>query len=52
MFDALQDLSFYIALVLPGRPCAIMFSLSSEMVEAAAGERKSPSFKEHVVRKG
>ncbi|KAG2435952.1 hypothetical protein HXX76_007147 [Chlamydomonas incerta] len=52
IFDALQDLSFYIALVLPGRPCAIMFSLSREMVEAAAGERKSPAYKEHVDMHG
>ncbi|GFR44346.1 hypothetical protein Agub_g5563, partial [Astrephomene gubernaculifera] len=36
MFGALRDLSFYIALVLPGRPCAIMLSLSREMMEAAA----------------
>ncbi|KAG2488846.1 hypothetical protein HYH03_012643 [Edaphochlamys debaryana] len=51
IFDALQDLSFYIALVLPGRPCAIMFSLSREMVEAV-GERRSPDYKEHVDMHG
>ncbi len=37
IFGALQDLSFYIALVLPGRPCAIMFTLSREMVQGVAG---------------
>ncbi|GIL57362.1 hypothetical protein Vafri_12606 [Volvox africanus] len=52
IFDALQDLSFYIALVLPGRPCAVMFSLSGEMVQTAIGERKSPDFKEHVAMHG
>ncbi|KXZ46880.1 hypothetical protein GPECTOR_39g374 [Gonium pectorale] len=53
IFAALQDLSFYIALVLPGRPCAIMFSLSREMVEAVVGgQRKSPDYKEHVDMHG
>ncbi len=47
-FGALQDLSFYIALSLPGRPCAIMFSLSREMMMDDGDQ--PPSFREHVVR--
>ncbi|GIL89744.1 hypothetical protein Vretimale_16603 [Volvox reticuliferus] len=52
LFDALQDLSFYIALALPGRPCAVMFSLSGEMVQTAIGERKLPDYEEHVAMHG
>ncbi|EFJ52626.1 hypothetical protein VOLCADRAFT_85795 [Volvox carteri f. nagariensis] len=53
IFDALQDLSFYIALVLPGRPCAIMFALSHELVmETAMGERRSPDYRERVAMHG
>ena len=44
IFEALQDLSFYIALSLP---CAIMFSLGRELM--GDGEQP-PTFREHVVR--